>query len=187
MRAYFLLHCCKSLYTSRTYSIFFFYSFFPRPEVTCDQLQDAGLTGQVPLAQCPLLPPLLSVCDCAPGDLPTDPPAPTDPPGGPTPCPDVPADGCSVCGEGLCVTIPDGIFVFPNQPSTPCNILEQAGFDGLVPIESCKLLLSLLLSLKYTQRSFVCCLILELRVVMLSRIRTTLTVISLDGPATAQS
>lgn len=173
---------------------------FPGQPITpCDILQQAGLDGIVPLDLCPLLVPLIAVCECAPGDLPTEGPAPTDAPvvpptappvdpptpapvdptpppvdpptpppvdpptappgpdpttqpvpaptpapaptgGGPTPCPGIPDGGCSVCGVGMCVTNPDGIFVFPDQPTTPCGILEDAGFGGAIPLDQCPFL-----------------------------------------------
>jgi hypothetical protein len=55
-------------------------------------------------------------------------------------CPAVPLDGCSVCGDGLCVTEPDAIFTIPGQPALPCGLLEQAGFNGQVPLDLCPLL-----------------------------------------------
>jgi hypothetical protein len=41
-------------------------------------------------------------------------------------------NGCSVCGPNLCVTLPENIFAFPNQPMVQCSVLEQAGLDGLL-------------------------------------------------------
>ena len=115
----------------------------------------AGLDGTIPLSSCAALPALAGVCECEPGDLPTEAPAPTDAPmpaptdapepdppvvdaGAPTPCPDVPATGCSVCGTGMCVTAPDEIFSFPGFQEVPCGILQQAGYDGSVPLDTCK-------------------------------------------------
>lgn len=131
--------------------------FNPRPAVPCGTLQDAGLMGSIPLDSCPILPALIGVCACEMGELPTeapdttpvpdtpapdtpapDTPAPVEAPGGPTPCPDIPDGGCSVCGDGLCVTSPDVIFEFPNQPPTPCGLLQQAGLDGIIPLDQCK-------------------------------------------------
>lgn len=43
---------------------------FPgQPTSLCDDLQTAGLLGQIPPDQCPLLPPLLGACACAPVSL----------------------------------------------------------------------------------------------------------------------
>ena len=58
----------------------------------------------------------------------------------PTPCPVIPADGCSVCGEGLCVTLPDAIFSVPGQPQAPCGVLEGAGESGLISSNQCPFL-----------------------------------------------
>ena len=41
---------------------------------------------------------------------------------------------CSVCGDGLAITIPDAIFVFPGQPSASYTILQFAGNNGLIPV-----------------------------------------------------
>jgi hypothetical protein len=65
---------------------------------------------------------------------PTPAPVPAQTPGG---CPAVPADGCSICGPNLCIGNPDAIFTFPSQPSTPCDVLQQAGLDGIVPLDVC--------------------------------------------------
>jgi len=59
---------------------------------------------------------------------------------GPTKCPEVPAGGCSVCGEGECVGSPDGIFIFPGQPSVPCGLFENAGHFGVIPLDQCQFL-----------------------------------------------
>ena len=227
------------------------FSFAGYPDTPCDLLQEAGLTGQIPLAQCPFLPGLVTpACECAPGDLPveptpapivvaptlapveptdspveptpapvvvtpapvivaptpapvdpTDPPVeptpspvvvtpapvavaptpapvePTDPPVEPTPspvqptpvpvpdptpapiqpmpahtpapveplsapggCPDVPTTGCSICGAGLCISKPNAVFTFPDQPDVPCGQLQQAAINGQVPLQECPFL-----------------------------------------------
>jgi hypothetical protein len=135
---------------------------FPsQPTVPCDILQLAGLTGEIPLETCPFLPSLIGVCECMEGNLPAAPtdapvPAPTDAPtpapvppptpapvgggGGSTACPDVPSSGCSVCGTGECVTIPEAIFTFSGQPEVPCGVLQQAGYMGQVPGDQCPFL-----------------------------------------------
>jgi len=53
-------------------------------------------------------------------------------------CPDVPATGCSVCGDGLCITNPDAIFVSPVPPNeeVPCGVLQQAGLEGAIDLVS---------------------------------------------------
>jgi len=42
------------------------FAFPGQPAVPCGDLEIAGENGQIPLAQCPFLPPLLTVCECAP-------------------------------------------------------------------------------------------------------------------------
>mmetsp|Transcript_19748 Transcript_19748/g.32750 ORF Transcript_19748/g.32750 Transcript_19748/m.32750 type:complete len:299 (-) Transcript_19748:308-1204(-) len=44
---------------------------------------------------------------------------------------------CSVCGEDQQVGNPDAIFSFPNQPSVPCGLLQQAGDQGTIPLDQC--------------------------------------------------
>lgn len=61
-------------------------------------------------------------------------------PAGPTPCPEIQDDGCSVCGEGLCVTIPDAIFKFTGQPEVPCSTLQTSGATGIIPLNQCPFL-----------------------------------------------
>ena len=53
---------------------------------------------------------------------------------------------CSVCGEGLEVTLPDEIFSFPGQPSVQCGLLQSAGMTGGLPAGACPLLPSLIQS-----------------------------------------
>jgi hypothetical protein len=47
------------------------------PEVLCGDLQEAGLTGGIPLDQCSSLPGLVAVCECGPGATIPPSPAPT--------------------------------------------------------------------------------------------------------------
>eukprot|EP00548_Thalassiothrix_antarctica_P012464 CAMPEP_0194159258 /NCGR_PEP_ID=MMETSP0152-20130528/77725_1 /TAXON_ID=1049557 /ORGANISM="Thalassiothrix antarctica, Strain L6-D1" /LENGTH=583 /DNA_ID=CAMNT_0038868801 /DNA_START=483 /DNA_END=2234 /DNA_ORIENTATION=+ len=53
-------------------------------------------------------------------------------------CPEVPPDGCSICGEGKCVGAPDNIFEFPGQPIISCGILESVGLGGSIPLAQCE-------------------------------------------------
>jgi hypothetical protein len=119
------------------------FSFPGYPASPCSTLQEAGLTGQIPLSQCSFLPGLISpVCACAPGDLPVV-VAPTPAPVASNNCPPVPASGCSVCGPDLCISNPDAIFSFPGQASAPCGTLQAAGLTGLIPSDQCPFLPSL--------------------------------------------
>ena len=109
-------------------AIFEFPNQSPAP---CSLLQEAGYTGQIPLAFCPSIPPLIGVCECrafvptlAPSPEPTRPPIVSTPPGA---CPKIPPEGgCSVCGTGSCITRPDAIFVFAGQPSRSCSDVQDA-------------------------------------------------------------
>jgi len=58
-------------------------------------------------------------------------------------CPDVPEGGCSICGPGKCVGNSDAIFMFPGQPEIQCDVLQQAGLGGIIPINDCNFLPSL--------------------------------------------
>ena len=51
---------------------------------------------------------------------------------------------CSVCGEGMAISAADAIFEFPGQPSVECAILQEAGCQGLVPIDQCAFLPALI-------------------------------------------
>jgi len=57
-----------------------------------------------------------------------------------------PEGGCLICGNGKVVGKPEGIFVFPGQASIACGTLENAGLNGLIPLEQCSFLSSLLRS-----------------------------------------
>jgi len=57
-----------------------------------------------------------------------------------TQCPEVPINGCSICGEGKCVGKPSAIFAFPEQPPVDCGTLQQVGLDGIIPLDQCALL-----------------------------------------------
>jgi hypothetical protein len=51
---------------------------------------------------------------------------------------------CDVCGSGMKVNKPEGVFNYPGQGPTQCNALEYAGFRGLIPADSCPLLPALI-------------------------------------------
>jgi hypothetical protein len=141
--------CGEGLCVGNPETVFAFPGF---PAVPCGSLQEAGYTGAVPISQCPFLPNLIGDCGCGTGSAIVAPPTPA--PVAPTPspvaptggasCPEVPAGGCSVCGDGECVQNPEAIFVFPGFPSVPCGLLEQAGFGGSVPLDQCGFLASLI-------------------------------------------
>lgn len=59
----------------------------------------------------------------------------------PSACQETPPEGgCSVCGTGSCIVNQDAIFTFPGQPSVSCGMLQDAGFNGLIPLNRCAFL-----------------------------------------------
>jgi len=54
-------------------------------------------------------------------------------------CPFVPSNGCSICGEGKCISNPDATFQYPGDPAIKCGELEEAGYQGEIPLEFCPL------------------------------------------------
>jgi hypothetical protein len=114
--------------------------------VPCGELEQVGLDGRIPSQQCSFLAPLTAhVCECqasTTGEINTPEGVPSTV--GARLCPDsAPEGGCYVCGSNLCVGDPDAIFAFPGQPRVPCGVLEEAGFDGLIPLDQCQLLSTL--------------------------------------------
>lgn len=37
----------------------------------------------------------------------------------------------------MCVGYPDNVLAFPAQPPVPCGVLQDAGLDGLIPLDIC--------------------------------------------------
>ena len=105
---------------------------FPgQPSMTCAALEALGLQGLLKPKKCQKLRPLLSQCGCAIGDLKVPAPAPRSKPQAALVCPSVPEGGCSVCGEGSCIT--DPFLAIPLPPKgivVPCGQLQQSGYDG---------------------------------------------------------
>jgi hypothetical protein len=52
--------------------------------------------------------------------------------------------GCSVCGFGLYVSKPEAIFAYPEQPEAPCGMLQEAGLNGVIPLNNCPFLPALI-------------------------------------------
>jgi hypothetical protein len=116
--------------------------------ISCSDLQEESYNGLISLDQCPIFPQEIGgLCECQPGGKlttrpsisPTSPsqaPSTRVPPGGA--CSDIPLEGgCSICGTGSCITMPDAIFAPPGQPSISCSDLQDAGFSGQIPLEFC--------------------------------------------------
>lgn len=107
-----------------------------QPPVSCVVLQIASfLDGLSEPSQRESSPELSAEhCDCETGEA-----VPTTTPSilpNTTPCPRAPLNGCSVCGEGLCVTDPQGVISYPGQPPASCDTLEVAG--GLLDPSQCE-------------------------------------------------
>merc|ERR1712176_1122171 len=148
------------------------FNFPDQPALPCGLLQSVGLSGSVPLSQCPQLAELLSGdtqteygfdCGCMPcscddnncGPAPTPTASPTV---SPPDCPIVPATGCSVCGIGKMMdpAKSDVVFNFPDQPAIPCGLLQTVGLSGSVPLESCPALAEILSGDTQTEFGFDC-------------------------------
>jgi len=72
-----------------------------------------------------------------PAYAPTASPVPSSSPTDFGACAVVPEGGCSVCGEGKCVTNPTGLFQYENQPEAPCDVLQAAGYQGYIDNTYC--------------------------------------------------
>jgi hypothetical protein len=53
-------------------------------------------------------------------------------------CPSVPSGGCSVCGEGKCVSQPDAIVQIGSDTPYTCGDLQQLGYTGKVTSFGCQ-------------------------------------------------
>mmetsp|Transcript_12476 Transcript_12476/g.13882 ORF Transcript_12476/g.13882 Transcript_12476/m.13882 type:complete len:250 (+) Transcript_12476:106-855(+) len=92
------------------------FSFPGQPVVKCIRLEEGGRNGLVPLDQCSFLPPIIKdICGCK----------------------EISDSGCSVCGDGKKISIPDAVFAFPGQPVVQCGPLESAGVTGGIPLSQC--------------------------------------------------
>jgi len=99
------------------------FAFPGQPVVTCKNLEDGGKSGLVPLAQCSFLPPLIKdTCGCQ----------------------EVSDEGCAVCGVGKKISLPNEVFAFPGQPVVKCGPLQDAGLTGVIPLDQCQFLPSLI-------------------------------------------
>ena len=74
---------------------------FPgQPAASCTVLQEAGQSGLIPIAQCGFLPPIISICECAPGEAPVE--APTNATPVASVAPVAPPKRCSSCSSNRC-------------------------------------------------------------------------------------
>ena len=119
---------------------------FPgQPSMTCAALQALGLQGLLKPKECQKLPPLLSQCGCAAGDLAVPVPAPRVGPRAALVCPPIPTNGCSVCGAGKCITNSTALTsALPNVGQVPCIAIQAAGLNGQVSPAECPFVASFL-------------------------------------------
>jgi hypothetical protein len=100
------------------------FSFPGQPSAECGLLEQAGEAGQISPETCLFLPDLIEeTCGCETATRP---------------------ERCSVCGPGNEVSIPDAVFLFPGQPSVPCSTLEEVAEQGVIPLDQCVLLPTLI-------------------------------------------
>jgi hypothetical protein len=105
------------------------FSFPNQPDLKCDLLQQAGLDGRINSDTCVQISELIQdICGCT-----------TPKPFPPliSSCPEVSSNGCSVCGTNKCISKPQNVFSFPNQPDLKCDLLQQAGLDGRINSDTC--------------------------------------------------
>jgi len=112
------------------------FTFPGQPSVPCGLLESAGQAGSIPLDQCSFLPALqqMDACECVTDEGGAA--APDSPAVDSTAAPDPTAE-CSVCGEGNEVTNNEAMFEYPNYPTVPCKLLQQAGQGGQIPLDMC--------------------------------------------------
>eukprot|EP00547_Thalassionema_nitzschioides_P013060 CAMPEP_0194261996 /NCGR_PEP_ID=MMETSP0158-20130606/46317_1 /TAXON_ID=33649 /ORGANISM="Thalassionema nitzschioides, Strain L26-B" /LENGTH=929 /DNA_ID=CAMNT_0039002139 /DNA_START=67 /DNA_END=2856 /DNA_ORIENTATION=+ len=119
------------------------FSFPGLPDIPCSTLEQSGLDGNIDLAECSQLPNLIEICECRDcDDTPSSPSIAPQQSFAPSTalCPEIPASGCSVCGEGKIVGNGDEIFIFPGSPDILCSELELTGLAGNIPLNQCGLL-----------------------------------------------
>jgi hypothetical protein len=119
---------------------------------TCSQLEQAGLNGQVPTDQCPLVPLLVSsLCGCTPAGPGGSPTAASQPPPAMAPSSTAPTasipegtsfptatnSSCFICGsEDLKMSLPDANISITGETIT-CRQLEKLGLSGSIHAEEC--------------------------------------------------
>jgi hypothetical protein len=97
---------------------------------TCGELDLALRSSIVMASQCDMMQPIAQAsCECVPGSN-----------GVSETTPPLEAYECNICGEGMAVTIPDGIVEIPTQPNRSCSELIQAAAIGNINEAQCSLL-----------------------------------------------
>ena len=111
-------------------------------ETRCGIFQRAGDLGFIEAQFCPLLPGFVAPCGCVASSVTPAPTLPAPEPAEPTaPVPPSPAfPACSVCGEGMRVSLPDVEVDIPTFGHTRCGIAQRAGDFGFIEAQFCPLL-----------------------------------------------
>jgi len=134
---------------------------------TCADIESAGLSGELTSIECAQIERFLEACECdtripsedgsqnpsseimssflpslQPSVISSDTPTVSD--NGFIPCPEVPPGGCSVCGEGKCVTSPESeVDIGGTGVSSTCADIQTGGLEGLFSQDECNALESL--------------------------------------------
>eukprot|EP00547_Thalassionema_nitzschioides_P009602 CAMPEP_0194227058 /NCGR_PEP_ID=MMETSP0156-20130528/42663_1 /TAXON_ID=33649 /ORGANISM="Thalassionema nitzschioides, Strain L26-B" /LENGTH=923 /DNA_ID=CAMNT_0038959531 /DNA_START=133 /DNA_END=2904 /DNA_ORIENTATION=- len=101
------------------------FAYEDNPPVPCSILQVVALGGVfITQEECSFLPGLIEeICGCELPDRQV---------------------GCSVCGNGKVVTLPNNVFEYVGYPAATCAVLQTAGYNGLVPQSECGFLPALI-------------------------------------------
>ena len=115
-------------------------------ETSCAQLEAAGLGGHIEERFCPLVLSFSAPCGCEPSSAEsrvTNAPVTNDPVGVPIPTPPSPGfPPCSVCGEGMVVTLPSVVVDIPTYGETSCAQFQAAGLGGFIEEQFCPVVLA---------------------------------------------
>jgi len=107
-------------------------AFLGEPIITCAQFSEQGLNAQIGEDTCNLLlNEVQETCECLESAMIEVPQSIV--------CPTIQEYGCSICGEGKCITRPNAQLSVARNNST-CGILENAGIYGLLPKDECEFL-----------------------------------------------
>jgi hypothetical protein len=95
--------------------------------VTCGELEDLGLAGNIALGDCFVIPQVIfEQCFCKEIETQSPGPGPSDP-----------LEVCNICGEGMQVTIPGGLIEVPGGNPFSCQELEILGNGGQILPADC--------------------------------------------------
>lgn len=123
------------------------FQFPDQEDILCGELEEEGIKGNIPAIQCQVLPAFATEqCNCGitrPAPLPPVSPTPAPAPVAPVIITIAPtsSDGCSICGNGYEIVNRDSMFVWqtPGQEQEyRCSLLQDAGYNGLIPLDQCE-------------------------------------------------